>query len=904
MVFGPHKQLGSGSPDKGLILEAMGNGFWSLRTDFPDDELEYQYALTDQNGSFYHLEVGGMRYASSATATQELILDDTWRSDSSPEAIYQTAAFTKALMRSKDVELTSKAKRLQGKVRKMMRGKAEVPTDIRLRFRLESKRTTKHQVSICGNIDALGNWKAENMLPMVQTGPGIWEAELLLKEPIQLLSYKYVLTKSTAEGTEHTFEAGDNRPWFLQNRLHEHAELVKSDFGFNYADNGWRGAGVAIPVFALRSNKGAGVGEFTDIKLLVDWARQTRLQLVQVLPINDTVATHTWTDSYPYAAISVFALHPMYANMQAMGTLKSTTTQAIIDQQREVLNAKPVVDYEGVMKLKLRFFRLLFDQEHEKTFAGADFKSFFKKNSHWLQPYAAYCYLRDLFNTPNFNQWGEYSSYSAEAIEALTDAKEKHHNDIALWYFIQYHLHKQLIEATEYARENSVVLKGDIPIGIYRFSVDAWTQPHLYNMGQQAGAPPDGYSAMGQNWRFPTYNWGEMAKDGYSWWRNRLQHMATYFDAYRIDHILGFFRIWQIPTSQTEGLMGYFNPAIPLHRHEFEQQGVWFDYDRFCKPYIRDYNLNETLGHLAQEAREYYLDHLGYGVYQFKESYNTQRKVEDALALGPEAPQEQQAHHEQLRKGLKTLHGEVLLFEVEGTGAMQFHPRNAMHFTRSYQALDPHAKHVFDQLYAEYFYHRQEGFWRDQAMVKLPAIKEATNMLVCGEDLGMVPACVPGVMDELKILSLEIQRMPKDSSKGEFSHPSDAPYLSVVSPSCHDMSTIRGWWEEDHAQSQRFYNTTLGKPGEAPYFCEPWLVNDINVQHMYSPAMWAIFPLQDLVGMNGRLRTEHTQAERINEPSNPNHYWRYRFHLPIEQLLEEADFNKHVAQLVQESGRA
>ena len=187
-------------------------------------------------------------------------------------------------------------------------------------------------------------------------------------------------------------------------------------------------------------------------------------------------------------------------------------------------------------------------------------------------------------------------------------------------------------------------------------------------------------------------------------------------------------------------------------------------------------------------------------------------------------------------------------------------------------------------------------------MKKLPALKDATNMLICGEDLGMVPHSVPEVMQQLGILSLEIQRMPKNPQT-EFFHPKDAPYLSVITPSSHDMSTIRGWWEENREKTQRFYNQILGEHGTAPYFCEPWVNRAVILQHLYSPAMWAVFQLQDILGMNEKLRREDPSEERINNPANPNHYWNYRMHIPLEQLIKEKDFNKELKDYITNSGR-
>ena len=186
--------------------------------------------------------------------------------------------------------------------------------------------------------------------------------------------------------------------------------------------------------------------------------------------------------------------------------------------------------------------------------------------------------------------------------------------------------------------------------------------------------------------------------------------------------------------------------------------------------------------------------------------------------------------------------------------------------------------------------------------VKLPALKRVTDMLICGEDLGLVPACVPEVMRDLGLLSLEIQRMPK-AMGAEFSRPADAPYLSVVTPATHDMSTIRGWWEENPEHTQFFYNAVLGHSGPAPHDCEPFINKQIIEQHLQSPAMWSIFQLQDILGLSSSLRRKDPNEERINVPADSKHYWQYRMHMRLEELITQDGFNEEIKGIVTASGR-
>ncbi|HJW16781.1 MAG TPA: 4-alpha-glucanotransferase, partial [Flavisolibacter sp.] len=690
-------------------------------------------------------------------------------------------------------------------------------------------------------------------------------------------------------------EEGDNR--VLHYDIPADKKIVVHDGFLRVPNNTWKGSGIAIPVFSLRSTNSFGVGEFADIKLLVDWARETGIKMVQILPVNDTSATYSWKDSYPYAAISAFALHPMYINLQKVAGKKHSHIIKALSKKQKQLNGLAEIDYEQVIQFKMNVLRELFDLDAMSFQKEKEYESFFSDNKSWLIPYAAFCFLRDKYSTSDFSKWKTYSQYNKDEIERLTANKSKQYRFIAFYYFVQYHLHLQLKDATDYAHKKGIAVKGDIPIGIYRYGCDAWTAPELYNMDMQAGAPPDDFTIKGQNWGFPTYNWKKMEEDQFDWWRQRFHQMSNYFDAFRIDHILGFFRIWSIPVSSVEGILGRFIPAMPIHVHEFGERGIWFDYDRLCRPYITDTILQSIFFDQVEFVKEHFISPNERQGYDLKEEFDTQQKVDEYFAL-----QDISDSNAFIRQGLFDLITNVILFEEPGSNQQRFHFRILVDSTYSFQHLNDSDRYKLKELYVDYFYRRQDEFWKKEALKKLPALKDATNMLICGEDLGMVPHSVPEVMQQLGILSLEIQRMPKNPHT-EFFHPKDAPYLSVITPSSHDMSTIRGWWEESREKTQRFYNQVLGEQGTAPYFCEPWLNRAIILQHLYSPAMWAIFQLQDILGMNEKLRRQDPGEERINNPANPNHYWNYRMHISLEQLIKEKDFNKELKDYISNSGR-
>lgn len=876
-------ELGNGDSGNAIACRYLEHGLWefSLSLKKAPKSIHYHYLLKNDAGEILDEDWGAPRHI-SPPKTAVLTLKDSWRSKQHLDNVFYTSAFTDVIFKPRAF------------AQKSRRGFQKAA---RLRFRLAAPRVASgQQLCVCGNIPELGHWDLQQPLLLGNEHYPQWSGDLALQSR-ELIEYKYGFY-DPAQQKVVALEAGANRR-LNPHRLPQAGEcLVVSDEYFNYEQSYWRGAGIALPVFALRSQKGLGVGEFNDLPLLVDWAAAIGMRMVQILPINDTSGTKTWVDSYPYSCLSTYALHPLYLHLEKMEGKKKILDPKQLEKEREQLNALAEVDYEVVMELKLKYARQIFEKQKKALYKNAAFQTFLQDNQYWLPAYALFCYRRDQYGTADFSQWKEDAQFSPESLAKNTHPKAAHYDEIAFYYFLQYHLDQQLRAAADYARSKGLILKGDIPIGIYRHSVDAWMEPHLFNMNGQSGAPPDPFSATGQNWGFPTYNWNEMAKDGYQWWQNRLKQLSTYFDAFRIDHILGFFRIWQIPLEQVDGSMGFFNPALPIHLQEFAQRNIGFNYERFCSPYLTSAILQQQFGTAAAEVAATFLEQLPSGRYQLKKELDTQRKIDRFLQ------QKEQADLKHLRTALFALVSNVLFMEVPGSGGQEFHPRIELEKTASFQALDHYTQSRLMALYNDYFYHRQEDFWRMQAMTKLPVIKAATNMMICGEDLGMVPDCVPGVMQDLGFLTLEIQRMSKNPQT-EFLQAADIPYLSVASPSTHDMSPIRSWWEEmSGPQRLRFYQQEIGRYDAPPPHCTPYIAESILRQHLFWPGMWVVFPIQDMLAIDAELRREDAQAERINVPSNPQHYWRYRFHLNLEDLPQAQHLNERLQAMLRAADRS
>lgn len=749
------------------------------------------------------------------------------------------------------------------------------------------------RLGVLGADKALGAWDVQKILPMTQHTYNEWVADI---DATHLegshLEFKFVAFRNAKN--ELLWENSMNRTVDLPEM--KAGELVSYELDqASFALYNRKLAGTQVPVFSLRTRKSAGIGDFGDLKTMIDFVASTGQKVLQLLPINDTTITHTWTDSYPYSCISVFAIHPQYADLHALPELKDAKARAEAEKTRAELNALDKIDYEKVNDFKINYLRQIFNQEGEKMMKTAEYKAFFQDTELWLVPYAQYSYLRDKNGTADFNQWPDHQVWDEAERKALADPKTAAYKNVAFFYFVQFVLDRQMQEAHEHAKAKGVILKGDIPIGVNRNGCDVWTEPKYFNLNGQAGAPPDDFSANGQNWGFPTYNWFEMLKDGCQWWNRRFKNMARYFDAYRIDHVLGFFRIWEIPVHSVHGLLGQFAPALAMSREEIESYGLHFQEDRFTRPFITDWVLDRMFHERAGEVKEKYLDRLDDERYQMKPEVDTQRKVE---ALFADATDEKELW---LRDGLYALISDVL-FVRDHTNPGVFHPRISAQLDFIYESLYDNDKAAFNRLYNDYFYRRNNQFWYQEAMKKLPKLVQATRMLVCAEDLGMVPDCVPWVMDELKILSLELQSMPKDPSV-KFGHLSRNPYRSVCTISSHDMPTLRMWWDENVQRTQEYYNTMLYRQGPAPHPLPGWLASDIISRHLTSPSMLCILSIQDWLATDEALRLPDADAERINIPANPKHYWRYRMHLNIEDLAADKRFVQSITEMISQSGR-
>ena len=825
---------------------------WQLETTVlesrkhPISSFSYYYQVEDADGNVLRKEWDAIPRTYYFDSSKSYVMADQWR-----DVSLQYHLYSKAYLTTMGFAESSEVMPLRVPLYRKT-----------VLFRVSAPQLKKGQsVAIIGSHPALGSWNTARYLLMENIGRFEWLLSVNVESVLLPLEYKYVIVDDDTHALA-AWEEGDNRTTegllpADMSMVPDGTVLVAYGESLRVKEQTWRAAGVVVPVFSLRSQHSYGVGDFGDLRRLVDWCVATGMKAIQLLPVNDTTCTGNWSDSYPYNIVSAFALHPHYMDLEGLGSLKSKAKMTAYNRQRQELNALGYSDYEAVDRVKRAYIDEAFAERGSQTLDSKEFKQWYDNNKEWLEPYT---------------NW----------LGAPAD----------LISYIQYNLHLQLKSATDYARSKGVFIKGDVPIGVNGNSVETATHPEFFHLDAQTGAPPDGFSQNGQNWGFPTYHWGEGLVD---WFHKRLKWMEQYFDAIRIDHILGFFRIWEIPSDAVFGLLGHFSPSLPMTIGEIEYFGLPFRKDLFTRPFVNDRVLDKLFGMHAPYVREHFLVHRSYGLYDIKPEFDTQKKVQKYF----EGRNDENSLW--IRDGLYRLISGVL-FLADPNQPDMYHPRIGVIGEPVFDALTAEEKDAFMRLYNNYYYQRHNFFWGAEAIRKLTNVFGATNMLCCGEDLGMLPDCVAHVLDQLRILTLEIQSMPKQSGF-EFAHLEGNPYRSVATISTHDMSPLRMWWNESPERTQRYYVSMLQKQGRAPEQLPAHLAEEIIARHLYCPSMLCMLSIQDWLAMDGELRSKNPREERINVPSDPYNRWKYRMHITIEDLLKADKYNNKVKTMIQRSKR-
>lgn len=640
-----------------------------------------------------------------------------------------------------------------------------------------------------------------------------------------------------------------------------------------YAAAGTRLFGMAIPLASIRTRDGWRVGEYPDLVSFATMCTKAGAGLVQILPVNDT-----GSQSSPYSALSAFALHPLYIRVADLPEARRAP-KAVSELKRFAAQAKPGerFPYEACLVSKLSALRAVYDASREGIAADPELRSFIDGNP-WVKAYSVFKRLKASHGERSWRQWPGNRDPSDADIERLWN--ESGAADEQLFHaWVQMRAAAQFSAAARELARLGVVLLGDIPILINDDSADVWSRRSYFDASMRAGAPPDMYSATGQNWGFPIWDWDAMAKDGYAFWKARIKAADSYYSAYRIDHVLGFFRIWALGDREETGSLGRFMPGPLLTDAELSAAGFHPDRIRWlAEPHIPGAELRAACATTdeADAAAALVLDRIGLeDLFLFK---RTIRGEADITALGLGAS---------VTSFLKSRWTDRALLSVEpGTYAPAWLYRQS----RAWASLSDTERGAFAGL-VEAASDEAERGWEVRGRALLSMLQSASAMLPCAEDLGAVPDCVPRVLEELGIPGLRVPRWMRlwDQPGQPFKALSTYGELSVCTPSVHDTSTLRDWWEHEdgHEPFARAYCPEL-----QPIPDRLDAVATLNVLRALAkaPSMLYVVPMQDALDTSPRFMSDDARADRINIPGSVDGFnWTWRMRPALEDVMADAE---------------
>jgi 4-alpha-glucanotransferase len=653
--------------------------------------------------------------------------------------------------------------------------------------------------------------------------------------------------------------------------------------------------GVVVPVGALRTKNGIGVGEFSDLADFAVLCKKMRLKLIQILPVNDT-----GFESSPYSSLTAFGLHPLYLRIGELDEFSAADSpiKKRVKAAKEKFDKYKRFSHYEILKEKLEICRALYNAnkaEIEKSADGGKLAAWIEQNS-WVKVYAVYRRLKEANGQKSWKDWQEYHTVTPADIEKLWKDKSLTEEHL-FWVWLQQALDAQFSKAAKAIADAGIVLEGDLPILMNEDSCDVWAHPEIFVQELAAGAPPDMYSPGGQNWGFPIYNWEAQEKDDYAWWRRRLAIAGRYYKAYRIDHVLGFFRIWASSRSDysSSSVLGRFVPYIPITSGDFKKLG--FDKSRVrwvSQPHIPTeeiWNALRNSGGFSKDAEiaaaadkvfSKALDRVNNEeLWLFKKKIKGEKDI-DKLGL-----------HPSVKDYLSAKWHDRAFIEYEKG---RFSPVWYIENSKAWMSFSKEEKAAMEDLLAKRKI-KSEKAWAAQGKKLLSILVESSHMLPCAEDLGAVPECVPKVLSKLKILGLRVVRWFREWGKeGQPYIPfEEYPELSVCTPAVHDSSTVREWWEKEADQAQ--FSGFLGVPS-LPKIYNPGTAKIILSKAASARSRYRVFQIQDILHLSSNWYSEDPAAERVNVPGTANDFnWTYRLPAAISEIAKDKELIKTVAEL-------
>ena len=647
--------------------------------------------------------------------------------------------------------------------------------------------------------------------------------------------------------------------------------------------------GIVVPLSALYTKDCPSCGDFLALKDLADFCKKAGFSIVQLLPVNDT-----GTQSSPYSGLSAFALHPLFIRINALpefaaamkGNKAFATAYKAFEKE---FGYKKRFDYDAVLGEKTKLLHLLFnyiEKKNSKDEAEANKLNKelakFVRSYQWIIPYAVFKNIKDENMQASWKSWDESIqklSYDQIKLKWQNKAKKSSH-DFFVW--CQLRASEQFKEGAESLRAKKIILKGDIPILMNEDSVDCWTYPEFFRQELRAGSPPDGGNPMGQNWGFPTYDWDRLEADEFTWWKDRIKTSAQYYDAFRIDHILGFFRIWASKENETTAYLGHTIPYADFTRKTLNELG--FDDGRIkwiSEPHIPTGTIeNITWNHdEATAVLEKVCDRV-----KTEELWTFKKEIDGDKEIYAMNFFEDEGKNNAVKNALAEKWRDRSLIQIKKDRFIKVY---AFENSTAWKTLSGEEQEKLRKLFEEIEV-KENKLWEKQATTTLSAIVHASDMIPCAEDLGVNLPVMPEVLKKLDILSLKVIRWTRQWDKpGQPYIPfTDYPELSVATTSVHDSSTLRQWWNQEKDSVWAFINSVEceNKPDGNSAFT-PEIAEFILRSLASCKSALLINPLQDYLFLEHSFYLENEDDERINIPGSVNTFnWTYRIPVTIEEM--------------------
>ncbi|KAK8853735.1 hypothetical protein M9Y10_016278 [Tritrichomonas musculus] len=779
---------------------------------------------------------------------------------------------------------------------------------IQVRFRIIALQIPQNfGVYITGSLPIFKNW--EHFEPLTAISPYLWEYVIELPRDSPSFDYKYlILNNQMKPPNKPVWEQRGNRRFMMPN--HYSNVVVYFDWIIQLPPQKFRGTGILAGLFSIHSKKSINqIGEFPDIKLLVDWAVKANILNIQLLPIQDTLCYYAKNEENISRLVSAFAFNPIYLSLR------------LIDGY-EPVEPPNEGDMFSVSRFKLQHLRNIFDKKVPKLalMSNSTFQQFVKKNEYWLPSYCFWCVIRDsqikentIKNTleppklprieecklPNFLEMNIESEDYGKMSE-----DEHFFVDCLFHCWVQYQCHLQLIESSKYAIEKGVVLSTTITIGQNLMSSECWSHPELFDMNYTTGSPPDNFSFHGQNWFYPSWKWERMFQDDFKWLRMQMNHRETYFQAATFDNPHFLFRMWNIPSGINNPLFGHYVPSIPISSRDLQEHDIT-DISRLYRPIfpmsdVQSFSMpedtrNEIIERLAAKEGEYWL---------FKANLRTDRDIISVFKeLKKNCSLEERLQLAMAKKILLSNFESVCLIpDSDREDNKLFYPRYSMTDSTVFKTLPEREAQILYKMFVDFYYRSNISLWHENGQKKL-CVLASSQMQFYGYDLCVSLADEEKILNRLGICSCHSQRVPREPSL-RFEQTTNFPYLSVSMPSSHDMPHLAIWWKDQQADVQQFYHQILKMEGSAPLSLSPKIANAIINLHLKADSMWCFLVFEDLFALTEEFEEVKEMNEWMIEPTTKGVKCSYRMGICLEDLIENHEQWTHeIAKMIENAQR-